>query len=138
MRVAAWLIIGALLGAGFSRFAHTFRWGAKMILGYGLMAAAILYLPMAILGEGSAAQTVVQPVGIVLYWTTAFLGIRGSSWWLVAGWVTRPLWNVALHHLWPGIGLVPTWYTITCAGFDLMVAATIVVYEGLAPAVAQS
>ena len=135
MQVALWLGLGTLLGAAFSTAAHTFRWGAKAILGYSLMFAAIVYLPTLIFygisGHSSALRMVVAPTGVVLYWWIAFLGMRGSSWWLVAGWSTRPVWNLALHHIGPSATAVPTWFSIFCAGFDVMIAATIVVYEDI-------
>jgi hypothetical protein len=97
------------------------------------MFAATVYLPTVIyygfFGHSTALRIVVEPIGVVLYWSLAFLGMRGSSWWLVAGWSTRPVWNLALHQLGPSATQIPSWFSIFCAGFDVMVAATIVAYE---------
>jgi hypothetical protein len=132
MRVALWLILGALSGAGFSAAAFTLRWGAKRILGYALMVAAVVYLPAAILhGHSTPVRMVAAPIGVVLYWTIAFVGMQGSSWWLVAGWITRPVWNLALHHLGPDAAVIPSWFPIFWAGFDVTIAAAIVAFEDL-------
>ena len=54
-------------------------------------------------------------------------GVRGSTWWLVAGWALYPVWKVALHFFGPGHAFAPETYTITCLSFDLVVAAYVAV-----------
>src|SRR5215210_2083667 len=38
----------------------------------------------------------VELVQVIVFGTMALLGLRGSSWWLVAGWALHPLWDVGL------------------------------------------
>jgi len=61
----------------------------------------------------------------------ALLGLRGSPWWLAAGWALHPLWDVVLHYVSPGHSFAPITYTIPCLSFDLLVAAYIAIACGL-------
>jgi hypothetical protein len=130
MWVAAWLIIGGLCGVAASRVAYTFRWGAKLVVGYALIVASIWYLPLGISAGRPLSWIAVETLGIAVYVIVAFLGMRGSSWWLGLGWVTHPLWNIVLHHLGLGAGVEPYWLTVSSSGFDVMVAAMIMAHEG--------
>ena len=66
-------------------------------------------------------------VGIAIYSAMGLRGVRGSTWWLVAGWALYPVWDVALHFFGPGHAFAPETYTITCLSFDLVVAAYVAV-----------
>jgi hypothetical protein len=59
------------------------------------------------------------------------LGVRGSHWWLVAGWALHPIWDIALHYIGPGAAFAPAPYALACLGFDLVVAAAIGLTYGL-------
>ena len=65
--------------------------------------------------------------GVGIYGTMALRGLRGSPWWLAAGWAAHPIWDVALHYFGPGGSFAPEGYTITCLSFDLLVAAYVAV-----------
>ncbi|MGH7879588.1 MAG: hypothetical protein ACREQD_08840, partial [Candidatus Binataceae bacterium] len=125
MWVAAWLIAGGLLGAGFSHAAYTFKWGARTILGYGLIVASIIYLPIGVSHGRPLSWMALETLGVVVYVVIAFLGMSGSSWWLVAGWITHPFWAIVLHHFGLGAGFGPYWLTVSSAGFDVLVAVMI-------------
>jgi hypothetical protein len=138
MWVVQWLIVGGLFGAAFARMAYTMRWGARPVLGYALIIASVGYLPLGILYGRPLPWVAFETLGIAVYVVIAFLGMRESSWWLVLGWVTHPLWNIALHHLGMGAGFGPHWMTVLSSGFDLTVAAIIAGHTGLAPQYVES
>jgi hypothetical protein len=133
MQVIVWLIIGAVLGGGFVRYAYTFKWGTRAFLGYGLLAVATVYVALALFASPPDGWVVVEITGVALYGTIGLLGIRGSYWWLFAGWIAHPVWDVGLHCLGSGASFVPAWYAITCASFDVVVAISIVAESGRLP-----
>ena len=55
----------------------------------------------------------------------AFLGLRRSQWWLVAGWAFHPAWDMALHYFGPGHAFAPAPYALACMTWDPTVAAYI-------------
>jgi hypothetical protein len=54
-------------------------------------------------------------------------GVRGSTWWLVAGWTLYPSGTSPCTSSNPGNAFAPATYTITCLSLDLVVAADVVV-----------
>jgi hypothetical protein len=81
-------------------------------------------------GEG-IIWVVGEVVGVVIFGGMALLGLRGSLWWLVAGWALHPLCDVGLHYLGPGRSFAPETYTIACLSFNALVAAYIAISYGL-------
>jgi len=65
----------------------------------------------------------VEIAGVVLFGLMGIAGVRGSAWWLVAGWGLHPMWDIGLHYFGPGVQFVPEWYTIGCLSFDVVAAA---------------
>ncbi len=62
--------------------------------------------------------------GVVIYSGMGLTGLRGSLWWLVAGWALHPLWDMGLHYAGPGRSFAPILeYVIPCLSFGLVVAA---------------
>lgn len=61
----------------------------------------------------------------------ALLSLRGSPYWLAAGWALHPVWGVMLHYFGPGRPFAPWTYAIACVSFDLLVAAYIALAYGL-------
>ncbi len=117
-----WIGAGVVLAAGLLRFAA--RGGAgrrRRVLAVGLMVAALVYVPFA-LAAGDMGQLAVELAGVAVFAVPAFLGVRGSSRALAAGWVGHVLWDVGLHMVGPAYG--PEWYAALCIGFDLVVAAS--------------
>ena len=64
-------------------------------------------------------------LGLVIYGSMAFLGLRRSQWWLVAGWAFHPAWDMALHYFGPGHAFAPAPYALACMTWDPTVAAYI-------------
>ena len=56
----------------------------------------------------------------------AVAGVRGSPWWLVAGWALHPVWDVPLHYLGPGHAFAPESYAIACLSWDWVIAAYLI------------
>jgi hypothetical protein len=103
----------------------------RSLLAIFLFAAAGAYFGFALLAAPSPIWTLVELVQVIVFGAMALLGLRGSPWWLVAGWTLHPLWDVVLHYLGPGYSFAPITYTIPCISFDLVVAAYIAIAYGL-------
>lgn len=114
------LVVGALLGAGFVLLARL-AGREDRILAIGLAVAALIYLAFAVFGGATGGEVPVEVAGVVVFSLVAVAGVRLSPWWLALGWAVHVLWDVALHP--PGGELwVPAWYGPLCVGFDLVVA----------------
>ena len=96
-----------------------------------LFVAAGAYFGFALLAAPGPIWLLAELVQVIVFGTMALLGLRGSPWWLVAGWALHPLWDVVLHYLGPGHSFAPITYTIPCLSFDLLVAAYIAIAYGL-------
>src|SRR5215203_7511582 len=73
----------------------------------------------------------VELAQVVVFGTMALLGLRGSPYWLAAGWALHPFWDVVLHYVGPGHPFTPWTYAIACVSFDWLVAIYIVISYGL-------
>ena len=96
-----------------------------------LFAAAGAYFGFALLAAPGPIWVLAELVQVIVFGAIALLGLRGSPWWLAAGWVLHPLWGVVLHYIGPGYSFAPITYTIPCLSFDLLVAAYIAIAYGL-------
>jgi hypothetical protein len=83
-----------------------------------------------VLGTGQVWM-LVELVQVVGFGTLALLGLRGSPYWLAAGWALHPFWDVVLHYAGPGHPFTPWTYAIACVSFDWLVALYIVIAYGL-------
>ena len=95
-----------------------------------LFVAAALYIVFAVRAGEGTFWVVGELVGVGIYGTMGLLGLRGSPWWLAAGWAAHPIWDVALHYFGAGGSFAPESYTIPCLTFDLVVAAYVAVAYG--------
>ncbi len=97
-----------------------------------VLAYSFLALDRAVLDPvGDAAQSyallAVELVGVAIFVTMAWVGVRGSRWFLAAGWGLHPLvWDAVLHLAGPGAA--PTSITIHCLSLDLLVAGYIALW----------
>ena len=115
-----------------SRFVGDFV--GRSVLAIFLIMAAGSYQGFAImandlLGAGPIWAPV-ELVGGVVFGTMALLGLRGSPWWLAAGWAAHPIWDVVLHYFGPGSSFAPEPYVIACVSYDWLVAAYIAIVYG--------
>jgi hypothetical protein len=104
---------------------------ARVVLAAVLVVAALIYIGFAVRTGAGTGWVVGEVVGVALYGAVGLRGVRGSAWWLAAGWALHPLWDVALHLLGPGGHVAPVTYTVPCLSFDLLVAAYVAVAYGL-------
>jgi hypothetical protein len=123
MYITACLILGLGAGGCFIRYAHLRPRDTKRILAAGLIVAALIYIVFALRAANISLWLMIEFAGVALYGALGFLGMKGSAWWLVAGWALHPVWDVAIHYLGPGASFAPDWYAIACVSFDLLVAA---------------
>jgi hypothetical protein len=115
-----------------SRFVGDFV--GRSVLAIFLIMAAGSYQGFAImannlLGAGPIWAPV-ELVGGVVFGTMALLGLRGSPWWLAAGWAAHPIWDIVLHYFGPGSSFAPEPYVIACVSYDWLVAAYIAIVYG--------
>jgi hypothetical protein len=107
----------------------------RSVLVIFLFAAAGAYFGFATLGrevvDTQPIWTLVELAQVVVFGTLALLGLRGSPYWLAAGWALHPLWDFLLHYLGPGHPFTPWTYAIACISFDWLVAIYILVAYGL-------
>lgn len=100
-----------------------------------LFIAAGAYFGFAILGREVVGTgqvwMLVELLQVVVFGTIALLGLRGSPYWLAAGWALHPFWDVVLHYVGPGHPFTPWTYAIACVSFDWLVAIYIVIAYGL-------
>ncbi len=74
--------------------------------------------------------TLIELTQVVVFGALALLGLRGSPYWLAAGWALHPIWDIVLHYLGPGNAFTPWTYAIACLSFDWLVAIYIVIFYG--------
>jgi uncharacterized protein DUF6010 len=96
-----------------------------------LFIAAGAYFGFAIGAGAGPIWTLVELVHVVIFGTMALLGLRGSPYWIAAGWALHPLWDIGLHYIGPGHSFAPVTYVVACVSFDLVVAAYIAIAYGL-------
>lgn len=96
-----------------------------------LFTAAGAYFGFATMASAGPVWMWAELVQVVIFGTMALLGLRGSPYWIAAGWALHPLWDAGLHFIGPGNFFAPFSYTIACVSFDLVVAAYIAIAYGL-------
>jgi hypothetical protein len=83
----------------------------RSVLVIFLFIAAGAYFGFATVGRevvgASAVWTLVELLEVVVFGTMALLGLRGSPYWLAAGWALHPFWDFLLHYTGPGEALTP-------------------------------
>lgn len=107
----------------------------RSVLVIFLFVAAGAYFGFATVGRevvgAPAIWSLIELLQVVVFGTMALLGLRGSPYWLAAGWALHPLWDVLLHYIGPGEVFTPWTYAIACVSFDWLVALYVVLAYGL-------
>jgi hypothetical protein len=96
-----------------------------------LFTAAGAYFGFAVVGQAGPLWLLIELGHIIGFGVLGLLGLRGSAYWIAAGWALHPVWDVALHYVGPGNAFAPWAYAIACVSFDLVVAAYVVLVYGL-------
>ncbi len=106
----------------------------RSVLVIFLLAAAGAYFGFATLGRDVVGShpiwILVELAQVIVFGAFALLGLRGSPYWLAAGWALHPLWDVVVHFIGPGQSFTPWTYAIACLSFDWLVAIYIVIFYG--------
>ena len=106
----------------------------RSVLVIWLFIAAGAYFGFATLGrvvvDTSPIWMLVEIAQVIVIGTLALLGLRGSPYWIAAGWALHPFWDVVVHYIGPGSAFTPWTYAIACISFDWLVAIYIVIFYG--------
>jgi hypothetical protein len=121
-QIALILLNGAAGGAVCVLIAHLVRRFTREILAATLIAAAVFYIAFAARAGAGSAWIAAEVAGVLLYGGMGVAGVRGSPWWLAAGWALHPVWDMALHYFGPGHAFAPETYAIACVSWDWVVA----------------
>jgi len=122
-------VVSIVIAFLLSRFTRDIIGRALLVI--FLFIAAGAYFGFAIAADAGPIWTLVEVMQAIVFGTMALLGLRGSPWWLVAGWVLHPLWDIGLHYIGPGQSFAPFTYAIACSSYDLVVAAYVAIAYGL-------
>ena len=120
------LIGGAVNGALLAALALAAPRLTRRLLFSVLVFAAAMYVVFWI-PVATPGWLAVELAGIALYGAIGYRGLKGSAWWLVAGWLAHPLWDIAIHYVGPGRVFAPVGYTVPCLTYDVAVAAILAV-----------
>jgi hypothetical protein len=97
-----------------SRFARDII--GRSVLVIFLIIAAGAYFGFAIVGRDLVGSDqvwiLVELAQAVVFGAIALLGLRGSPYWIAAGWALHPFWDVVLHYMGPGHSFTPWTYSI--------------------------
>jgi uncharacterized protein DUF6010 len=106
----------------------------RSVLVIFLFVAAGAYFGFATLGrdvvDSPPIWMLVELAQVIVFGTLALLGLRGSPYWIAAGWALHPFWDVVVHYIGPGRSFTPWTYAIACISFDWLVALYIVIFYG--------
>ena len=122
MRFALTVLAGVALALPYVLYARRSR-NRRRVFGAGLIIAAFIYVVFALVG-GTVEGVLIELGGVVLFGIFAFLGVRGSVYFLALGWVAHVGWDLLLHPI-QSSSYAPWWYPVVCIGFDLIVAGAI-------------
>src|SRR5215216_4287991 len=107
----------------------------RSVLVIFLFIAAGAYFGFATLGrevvDTQSIWMLVEIAQVIVFGTLALLGLRGSPYWIAAGWALHPFWDYVLHYIGPGHSFTPWTYAIACISFDWLIAIYIVVAYGV-------
>ena len=107
----------------------------RSVLVIFLFVAAGAYFGFATLGRDVVATQpiwmLVELAQVIVFGTLALLGLRGSPYWLAAGWALHPFWDIVVHYIGPGLSFTPWTYAFACISFDWAVAIYIVIAYGV-------
>jgi hypothetical protein len=67
---------------------------------------------------------------VIAFGTLGLLGLRGSPYWIAAGWALHPFWDYLVNYIGPGHSFTPWTYAIACISFDWLIAIYIVIFYG--------
>ena len=128
MNPITFLFLGFLFGLAFINIAGKRPRGGASLLANGLVVAALIYVPFALMGCAGTMWLIVEVIAVVLFGAMAWAGIQYSFGWLALGWAAHSLWDFGLHIVGDGARFTAAWYPLMCITFDLVVAAYILLF----------
>jgi hypothetical protein len=99
----------------------------RSLLAIFLFIAGGAYVGFAVAGNAGGLWFLAEIVQAVILGAIGLAGLRGSPYWLAAGWAVHPFWDLLLHYLGAGHEFAPEPWAIACISFDLLLAGYIVV-----------
>jgi hypothetical protein len=131
MQILFALAIGIALAFVLIRFARS-RGGleARRIYAVGLFVTALLYVLLAARGAAPAEWLAIEGLGVVIYGSLAWIGIRRWPRALALGWAAHVLWDFLLHLHGTAGAYTPDWWPWFCLSFDLVIAGGALQDEG--------
>ena len=103
--------------------------GAIRIYALGLVVTALLYVLLAVMGGASASYLALEGVGVLIFASAAWIGVRGWVKVLALGWVLHVAWDLLLHLQGSASEYTPWWWPWFCLSFDLIIAAAVLLEE---------
>jgi hypothetical protein len=107
----------------------------RSVLVIFLFVAAGAYFGFATLGrdvvDTQPIWKLVELAPVIVFGALGLLGLRGSPYWIAAGWALHLFWDFVLHFARWGHSITPWTYAIACISFDWLVAIYIVVAYGV-------
>ena len=107
----------------------------RSVLAIFLIIAAGAYFGFATMGRDVVGSDqiwiLIELAQAIVFGVLALLGLRGSPYWIAAGWALHPFWDVPLHYVGGGHSFAPESWAISCVTFDWVVAVYIVIAYGV-------
>lgn len=120
------LTLGAALSLALVGLARTYPpRSERHVYGVGLLIAALIYVAFAAAGGAGGRQLSLEGLGVIIYGTAAWVGVRGRTWLLALAWAAHVGWDVPQHLSGAGAEYTPHWYPWLCVSFDLVVAGAV-------------
>jgi hypothetical protein len=104
--------------------------GRSLLVG-SLFIAAAAYFGFAAWAGAAGVWILIELLQVLAFGAAALLGLRGSPYWIAAGWALHPLWDIGVHYVGPGNSFTPMAYPILCGAFDLVVVAYVALAYGI-------
>ena len=98
---------------------------SSAVLAAVLIGAQLFYVGFAYQADAGPAWIMAEVLALLAFSGMGVAGVRGSLWWLVAGWTLHPVWDVVLHYFGAGRAFTPEVYPVACVPWDLIVAGAI-------------
>jgi hypothetical protein len=114
------ILAGVVVSLPYLAYVRRNRRHARRLYGFGLIAAALIYVAFAA-GASNGRAVGVELGGVALFSLLAWVGMRFQPLVLAAGWACHVAWDLAVHPI-AELSYAPWWYPPACVGFDLFVA----------------
>ena len=122
-------IVIALIAFLLSRFVGDIYGRSWLVI--FLFIAVGVYVGFVVGAGASMPWFYAEVVHAVVLGAMGLLGLRGSPYWIAAGWALHPIWDFVPHYLGPGHAFTPESWSISCISLDWVIALYIVIAYGV-------